>query len=255
VNDEDWATTLSLIQAATFGGLILIYLATYVHVRRGTKFELVSNLVIMLFISCLGGLLIAYSNYTLNGNRDFTELNIWFYGIGWGVFTLMFNTAHQMFAWQYHTMSTEIPRILEEKPISESYNKRQKCCKWFLMSLNIIFPCLLPIVSIRYSNAIYLNSNGCNETLTVCCTPSQIEEYSYDFVFVSIGVLQLISGTYLVRGVLKIRRFFVDRGEKSSINTRIMLTHSFAYGLYMTANVIYYLIFSYHVYTEPGDSK
>jgi hypothetical protein len=72
-------------------------------------------------------------------------------------------------------------------------------------------------------------------------------------VFVSIGALQLISGFYLIRSVFKVRSFFVRNGGNESVDTRILVTHSTAYILYLSANIIYYTMFSYHVYTVPSD--
>jgi hypothetical protein len=118
-------------------------------------------------------------------------------------------------------------------------------------------PCLLPVVYIRYGNAIYNNTNECtydnNDNKWDCCDPTEFEEFSYDIVFVSIGALQLISGFYLIRSVFKVRSYFVRNGGNESVDTRILVTHSTAYILYLSANIIYYVMFSYHVYTVPAD--
>lgn len=181
------------------------------------------------------------------------------YGIAFGAYLLLFNTSHQIFAWQYHVLSTDIPRLMRGEEKTDTVERRQTLIKTTLMALNIILPCALPYFYIQYGDAIFLNSFSTTCTivngLPDCCNPTKYQEYSYDFVFDAIGVLQLISGYLLVDGVLKVRRFFVKNDSQDSIDTKILAIHSTSYVLYMAANVLYYSAFTFHVFKEPDNPK
>jgi hypothetical protein len=62
----------------------------------------------------------------------------------------------------------------------------------------------------------------------------------------SVGFLQLVSGTILVRSVLRINRFFKERGAEGYINTGMLLRHATAFGLYLACTAINYA--SYTLY-------
>jgi hypothetical protein len=63
---------------------------------------------------------------------------------------------------------------------------------------------------------------------------------SYFVDFDLIGVLQIVSGAYLISGVLRIRSYFKKNESDLAINTRMLLLHSAAFGLYLFGALAYY---------------
>lgn len=64
---------------------------------------------------------------------------------------------------------------------------------------------------------------------------------------ISIGILEIISGVYLLIALSKIKAFLKETGNESMLNTAMMLTHLATFGLYLasevTQNVIQDLFF------------
>jgi hypothetical protein len=67
---------------------------------------------------------------------------------------------------------------------------------------------------------------------------------SYNIALEIIALLQIWSGFFLIRGVLRIRRFLVERDAKDFINTSMMLRHATAFGLYITCAVVFFTALS-----------
>lgn len=56
------------------------------------------------------------------------------------------------------------------------------------------------------------------------------------------GVLQIISGTYMIHAIFKIKAFF-DRQEASNeLNLVVMILQGSAFGLYLLADLLYYVL-------------
>lgn len=63
-------------------------------------------------------------------------------------------------------------------------------------------------------------------------------------------MLQCWSGYQLLTSVLSIRRFFFERNAEHFINTRMMLRHAIAFGLYLSTAVVYYTLLSIYLWTN-----
>lgn len=59
----------------------------------------------------------------------------------------------------------------------------------------------------------------------------------------STGILQLVSGVFLLAAVFLIRHFLVEQGLKDSVNHKAMIIHSVSFSLYNLAIIIYYIFF------------
>lgn len=70
--------------------------------------------------------------------------------------------------------------------------------------------------------------------------PSQISTAAFNTINDLVGLLQIISGVYLIRGIIKIRGFYKKHEMTSSINTVTMLLHAGAFGIYLIADIAYY---------------
>ena len=75
-----------------------------------------------------------------------------------------------------------------------------------------------------------------------------MDEILYEFTFISIGILQVISGLILVKGVYKVRLFFLEKEAETGIDTVSLMVHSLSFLLYLLAGVVYYVMFTIHVF-------
>ena len=50
--------------------------------------------------------------------------------------------------------------------------------------------------------------------------------------------------------VLSIRRFFLERNAEQFINTKMLLRHAIAFGLYLSTAVVYYTLLSIYLWTN-----
>ena len=91
--------------------------------------------------------------------------------------------------------------------------------------LNILFPLLESITLINYNSTRIIADQP----------PSKFAKYSLSIVTTMVGLLQTISGIYLIRGVYLIRRFL-----REHINTTTLVIHASAYGIYLVATIFYY---------------
>jgi uncharacterized iron-regulated membrane protein len=58
--------------------------------------------------------------------------------------------------------------------------------------------------------------------------------------FALTGVLQIVSGVYLIASVQRIRKFFTSQGGQTSFNSRTMTLHATAFGIYILAAALYF---------------
>lgn len=64
----------------------------------------------------------------------------------------------------------------------------------------------------------------------------------------SLMLLQIYSGAVLLRSVLKIRRFFVERNAQNFINTDMLIRHSTCFILYIITVTLFYCAFGYYTF-------
>ena len=67
-----------------------------------------------------------------------------------------------------------------------------------------------------------------------------------------VGILQIISGVQLIRGVNRIHQYFKDKQGQIRVNTNILLLHAGAFGLYLLSDVVVYSAYSLYVWV-PTD--
>lgn len=69
----------------------------------------------------------------------------------------------------------------------------------------------------------------------------------YNIALQVVGLLQIYSGVILVKSVLSIRRFFIDRKAEEHINTRQFLRHSACFVIYIVTSTSFTVAFG--IYT------
>lgn len=128
--------------------LIVAFTATLIHVRRGSKYWLVTLLVAMLMFSQWGSLMVAFAEMQRlenasarlkDPNVEVNKIPLWL-SIGYFLRDVSFNSAHQLLAYHYLRLSTEIPCMLENTELSESFVERQNRNHNILQTLNFLVP-------------------------------------------------------------------------------------------------------------------
>jgi hypothetical protein len=62
------------------------------------------------------------------------------------------------------------------------------------------------------------------------------------FFLITTGILQIVSGVYLIVSVLRIRKFFIRLGGETIFNQRTMMLHASAFAIYLIAAFIYFSV-------------
>ena len=75
---------------------------------------------------------------------------------------------------------------------------------------------------------------------------------SYNTALEIVGLLQILSGFYLIRSVLHIRRFFIEKDAKDFINTSMLLRHASSFGLYITCTAVFFTVLSMYVWSPSA---
>jgi len=63
-----------------------------------------------------------------------------------------------------------------------------------------------------------------------------------------VGGLQIYSGVILVRSVLSIRRFFIERNATDFINTSMLLRHSACFIIYIVTTTSFFIAFGIYTF-------
>lgn len=92
--------------------------------------------------------------------------------------------------------------------------------------MNIIIPTLY-ILFIPVNISVYLKEQ----------TPKPIYTDSLNAVVVGLGLLQVVSGYILIKSVYSITQFFKQRSGEHSVNSKWLLLHSSAFGLYLLTQI------------------
>lgn len=214
--------------------LFVLYSAVLVKVLTGSKYKLVCAIVVMLMVSDLALIAVCYCNDQIILKKNYEEGLIITHGVLTGLFFLTFNLAHFILAWQYKTLSEDIPKVLEEDYLEVSQNR---VLYWSLFAANILLPLLFPVFIIKFNNGI-VNGQGVSTAMQTI--------FSVDTI--GIGLLQIISGVILVQSVFAIRDFYQRRGEVESISQRRIITHAVAFGAFLVPQTIYYAAALVHIF-------
>ena len=86
-------------------------------------------------------------------------------GIAYTLSWTTFCVAHFLLAWQYKTLSYEVPLAIEGKKSSAGHQRMQKWIYWVLLSLNVVVP-MISLLAIA-DNIATLIKNDHVPTLTV----------------------------------------------------------------------------------------
>lgn len=126
-------------------------------------------------------------------------------------------------AFKYRRISRTIPEQLENHPPSV----QSRCSKHTETAL-LVMNTLLPLLVIPMLPAL-INKGAIT-----------IFEWLYFALVITYGILQCVLGYILVRSVVDIRRYFIDKNAADFINTRMLIKHAVAFGIFLLA-IIFFL--------------
>lgn len=89
--------------------LVIAYTVTLIKVRLGSKYRLITVLILILIASNLGTLLNAYATFQLFVKENETLALVLFLCFGEALQDTCFNVSHWLFASQYYRIGTEMP--------------------------------------------------------------------------------------------------------------------------------------------------
>jgi len=130
-----------------------------------------------------------------------------------------------------------MPYVLKDEQLPENMIKWDKLVNKTFILLNIAVP-LIECITVGMIWQVELTQRV--DSAWVWQVFNAIDQ-------ISIGILEIISGVYLLIALSKIKAFLKETGNESMLNTAMMLTYLATFGLYLasevTQNVIQDLFF------------
>ena len=112
-----------------------------------------------------------------------------------------------------------------------------------LLFLNVIFPVVTGCVLVPFNVEVYKDT-----------TQAEWIVFLATFAPILTGLMQIISGVFLMAGVYTIRRFFKAKGSKGELNVRRMVIHASAFGLYLLSDVVGYSSYTLYVLNDENQA-
>ena len=106
-----------------------------------------------------------------------------------------------------------------------------------LLVCNLVFPLLEAPILIAYNNQLLIKEKT-STFITYCAY----------IVPDLVGVFQIVSGILLMLGVYRIHSFFKDIETEVRINTKVLLLHGSAFGLYLLSDVALYTTYNIYIF-------
>ena len=234
-----WGEWMLVTNLVTNGLLFIFYAVVGWHVWFGTRYKMVLWLIAMLMlanvlyeVSGLGtyGVIVAIKNEDFG--KQYLEWQC-VAGLGNSLGDLLFSEAHWLLAFFYYKMARNMPRVVQGGERLETY----KALLWIGIVLNAVFPIMEGTSWILF------------DVKLVKGTPLWWLYKLLNASLCSVWTLWIISGTFLIWSVFKIRKFFMSRNEDGSeINLKTLVLHSMTFCLFLasvlvlTATVVIYMI-------------
>jgi hypothetical protein len=202
--------------------LFVAYVPTLVHAVRGSKYRTVIWLVSLLLVSNLTivGFYRFYKQIFID--NSLTTSSIWGYAITDAVGNLCFLVSHFELAWTYRRIAGDTPMLLnEELTVMSEDDAKSRVWYWVLMASNCLIPVLQFIGYVVYLSA-YKTSNV-----------TEADKWLLNVATLGGDFLLIVSGFYLISSVVKIRKELIENGTPNILNTKNMLLHGSAFGIFL----------------------
>lgn len=163
---------------------MVLYLITWLIVRKNTEDPWVIKLIILMVLSCLGGVGVTIGNLGLVADPppDHIMFYVYLQAISGFIRDTGFNVSHWMFAYQYLTSAVEMPYILDRSEMPEARQRRFKVFYILVMVINVV-DIICYYVILCYMNVIEI-SKGIDPLEN-----NELLFYGYTFTRYMVGAL------------------------------------------------------------------
>lgn len=227
-------------------GLLMAPLFTCVlfHVCRGNKNKWLMTLCALFLASAVGAVFLGCCLYSIYVLDSVSEAVITNFAVGVLLYYPLFSAAHLMLAAKYRAMSKNAPAVLEGKE-PRPRSAFETCAFWTLMVLNAV-------AGICQAVGAYLFRMQVNVQQL-----SQIDPWVldlYNFGINGNNLVSFVAGLVLTVSVFRIHSFFVKQNATHFINTRQLVRHATAFGLYVVSEFALAVTLTIYIYTDSPNS-
>lgn len=212
--------------------LVVLFSLTLVKVCRGSSLRIVIWLIILLIISNASAVIVELLIVGTFVNPTHTSPIVADVALATSYFIQMstFSVAHWILAAKYRMNAAEMPLIVQGKQVPEEQRESRRRNFRLVLALNILATFAELLFDIPLNIALFSTTTE---------SPSAFVLYGAIITPTVMTVFLVVSGVVLIRSILKIRNFYRDSGTESQLNTRALLFHAVAFGLYMIGVVLY----------------
>jgi hypothetical protein len=127
---------------------------------------------------------------------------------------------------KYAHIARAMPLAIEGKPFPDELKRKENLMYWGLLAPNVIFP-LMDLFLVPFWINYFANESS-----------RAFVHILINAASAGVNFCQIISGIMLVRSVISIRDY-LKQNNPDGIDTKKLVTHSGAFGLYLICQVIY----------------
>jgi hypothetical protein len=134
--------------------------------------------------------------------------------------------------------------VQKEVPLETEIRKARLF--WVVLGINVIF-------ILGYDVTVFVDNEIAFKTGADISLAGLIEYIALKY---SVGVLQFVSGVFLIVAIIMIRRFLVANGLGEAVNDASMFLHGISYTLYlMSILFFYYYYYVFLISIQPDTSN
>lgn len=185
---------------------------------------------------------LAYSQFDIFVKQHYTTLNFWLFGGSVGLHYLGFNVSHFFLADKYYRMVKRAPNVLDGKPCTNDRTLFEQFIYWTMLLFNVLSAIVYGFTTSLFYEKVW--SKGEN--------PELVKTWIIVSNF-TVRACLIVSGAILVACVVKIRAYFKAKNATDYIDTKMLLRHGIAYGLYLVGSITTALVLM--VYNLRPDNK
>ena len=232
--------------------LIVIYTTILVLIKReSNEPSFVIYIILLLIVSNIGAIIEVGCNYVFTILepksvpllQSFNALQF----VGGSIREGCFNIAHWSFAHEYYCSAAAMPYIFARQEMPESHQKNLALFNKIILAINIFFVLSYDILQFTINFML-------TEHTDLDMTTKSALFYAWLSTHYGVGLMQLVSGIYLLVAVNKIRTFLVNQGMSKQVNYKAMTVHAVSFSLYNISIIVFY-IFYYQYLTESNENK
>ena len=159
---------------------------------------------------------------------------------------LCFNCAHWLFAYEYYDAARLMPSVLKKDKVSQSEVKYPKTFFRVLLCLNIFIPFLEGLLDYVRNKSGLANYNGPAKPI-----------WNILLVIVTFfnSMTQIFSVFTLGIAIFKIKKYLSETGNSGMLNTKILVIHLSAFGLFMFSILVFEISASFFVFVNQDKYK